>query len=141
MTNPINNWIQRISQPTEKLSGLSVCPYAKGADYEVIETDGSTIDPPPWDFELIIYKLPDHYTQQEVNDIASEYNKIYPTMVFLPDPKDRYTEIGGVQTNNGEYNLILCQWRDNLEKARSKLKSTNYYTHWTDEYLKEVLSQ
>lgn len=131
----------RITQPRQELGGLSVCPYAKGADYEIIETDGSTIDPPPWDFELIIYKLPDYYNQQEVNDIAAEYNKIYPDMVFLPDPRDKYTEINGVQTNNGEYNLILCQWRDNLNKARNKLKTTSYYTYWANEYLTEILSQ
>jgi len=137
----IEDWIIRISQTRQELGGFSVCPYAKGADYEVVETDGSTIDPPPWDFELIIYKLPDYYSEQEVCDIASEYNKIYPDMVFLPDPKDKYTEISGVQTNNGEHNLILCQWRDNLEKARSKLKSTTYYTYWANNYLEEILSQ
>ena len=137
----IDNWISRITQPRTELGGFSVCPYAKGSDYELIETDGSNIDPPPWDFELIIYKLPDHYSEQEVVDIANEYNKINPDMVFLPDPKDKYTEINGVQTNNGEYNLILCQWRDNLEKARSKLQTTTYYTYWASNYLQEILSQ
>jgi hypothetical protein len=135
----IESWIARISQPKEELGKFSVCPFANGADYQVTETDGSTIDPPPWDFELIIYKLPDHYSEQEVCDIALEYNKIYPDMVFLPDPRDRYTAINGVQTNNGEYNLILCQWRDNLNKAREKLQKTTYYTYWAEEYLKEIL--
>jgi hypothetical protein len=136
----INKWIHRISQPTDKLGGLSVCPYAKGAEYEIIETDGGNISPPPWDFELIIYKLPDNYSEFEVIAIAVEYNKIYPDMIFLPDPKDRYTEINSVQTNNGEYNLILCQWRDNLLKARSSLNKTSYYTFWTAEYLGEILN-
>jgi hypothetical protein len=136
----VEDWIQRISQPADKLGGFSVCPYAKGAEYEIIDTDGSTINPPPWDFELIIYKLPDYYSEQEVCDIASEYNKLYPDIVFLPDPKDRYTEINGVQTNNGEYNLILCQWRDNLNKTRDKLKNTSYYQYWAEDYLKEILS-
>jgi hypothetical protein len=84
--------------------------------------------------------LPLHYSETEVVDIANEYNKIYPDMVFLPDPKDRYTEINGVQTNNGNYNLILCQWRDKLDNARSKLQKTSYYTYWAEEYLKEILS-
>jgi hypothetical protein len=137
----IDNWISRITQPRTELGGFSVCPYAKGSDYELIETDGSNINPPPWYFELIIYKLTDHYSEQEVVDIANEYNKINPDMVFLPDPKDKYTEINGVQTNNGEYNLILCQWRDNLEKARSKLQTTTYYTYWASNYLQEILSQ
>ena len=136
----IENWIERITQPRTELGGMSVCPYAKGAEYELIETDGSDINPPPWDFELIIYKLPESYTIDEVFAIAEEYNKLYPELVFLPDPKDRDTYINGVQTNNGEHNLILCQWRDNLDKARGKLSNTSYYTHWSEDYLKEILS-
>lgn len=135
----IEDWIKRISKPADLLGGFSVCPFAKGADYSVHETDGSDICPPPWDFELMIYVLPSHYTADEVIAIAAEYNKIYTDVVFLPDPKDRYTEINGVQTNNGEYNIILCQWRDNLERARTKLKNTAYYTYWAEEYLKEIL--
>lgn len=136
----IEDWIKRITEPRQELNGFGVCPYAKGAEYELIETDGSDIDPPPWDFELIIYKLPQHYTTDEVVALANEYNKLYPELVFLPDPKDRDTYINGVQTNNGEFNLILCQWRDNLNKAREKLGATSYYTSWSEEYLKEILS-
>lgn len=135
----INNWIERIKQPREELGGMSVCPFAKSADYEIIETDGSDIDPPPWNFELIIYKLPDLYTVDELTAIANEYNNIFPDMVFLPDHKDKQTFISGVQTNNGTYNFILCQWRDNLETARSKLKKTNYYNFWDKDYLDEIL--
>ena len=136
----IESWIERISKPADLLGGFSVCPFAKGAEYSVHKTDGSDINPPPWDFELMIYVLPDHYTEEEVVAIANEYNKMYPDIVFLPDPKDRYTEINGVQTNNGEYNIILCQWRDNLDRARNKLKNTTYYTYWAEEYLNEILS-
>ena len=136
----IKDWVTRISKPTDALGGMSVCPYAKGAEYELIETDGSDISPPPWDFELIIYVLPIEYTEDEVVAIATEYNKLHPEIVFLPDPKDRYTEINGVQTNNGKYNLILCQWRDKLDNARTKLQNTSYYTYWAEEYLKEILS-
>jgi hypothetical protein len=136
----IKDWVERISKPTDLLGGFSVCPFAKGAEYSVLKTDGSDISPPPWDFELILYQLPDNYTIEEVNSIANEYNKIYPDLVFLPDPRDRYTEINGVQTNNGEYNLILCQWRDNLMKARDKLQKTTYYNHWASDYLEEILT-
>lgn len=140
MPNDIKDWITRISTPAKELGGMSVCPYAKGAEYQLIETDGSDIDPPPWDFELIIYKLPESYTVDDVFAIAKEYNTIFPDLVFLPDPKDRYTEINGVQSNNGKHNLILCQWRDNLNAAREKLQKTSYYTHWALEYLEEILT-
>jgi hypothetical protein len=136
----IEKWVEHISQPRSELGGFAVCPYAKKAEYQVVKTDGSDIEPPPWDFELIIYKLPDDYNEQEVLDIATEYNKIYPEMVFLPDPKSRHTDVGGVRSNNGADNLILCQWRDNLESAREKLRGTKYYSYWNEEYLKEILS-
>ena len=135
----IADWIERLAKPREELGGMSVCPFAKNSDYSIVETDSSDIDPPPWDFELIIYVLPKHYTTDEVITIANKYNNLYPDMVFLPDPKDRETFINGVQTNNSVHNIILCQWRNNLEKARSKLKNTTYYSYWTDRYLKEIL--
>ena len=135
----ITDWIERLAIRREELGGMSVCPFAKNSDYSIVETDSSVIDPPPWDFELIIYVLPKHYTTDEVITIANKYNNLYPDMVFLPDPKDRETFINGVQTNNGVHNIILCQWRDNLEKARSKLRNTTYYSFWTDAYLKEIL--
>jgi hypothetical protein len=119
---------------------MPICPYAKGSEFELIESDGGDISPPPWDFELIVYKLPDNYSVDELTDIATEYNNLFPEMIFLPDHKDRDTFINGVQTNNGKYNLILCQWRDNLEKARSKLSNTVYYSFWNEDYLKEILN-
>jgi hypothetical protein len=136
----IKDWIDRISKPSTKLEGFPVCPYAKGADYTIVNTDGSDIEPPPWAFDLYIYVLPDGYDEQTVIAIAAEYNRLYPDLVFLPDPKDRYTEINGVQTNNGEKNIILCQWRDDLMKAREKLSTTKYYQHWSEDYLNEILT-
>jgi hypothetical protein len=136
----IKNWITHISTPSDKLNNLSVCPYAKGAQYELIKTDGSDIDPPPWDFELIIYVFPENYTQEELTSIAIEYNALFKDLIFLPDHKDRHTVINGVQTNNGRHNIILCLWRDNLEKARLKLLNTAYYSFWSQDYLDEILS-
>lgn len=136
----LESWLDRISKPQEALGGMSACPFAKKAEFEVIETDGKDINPPPWDFELIIYKLPSEYTEEEIFNLSKECNNRFPELVFLPDPKGRYTEINGVQTNNGEYNLILCQWRDNLNTAREKLVKTGYYDYWTSDYLEEILS-
>jgi len=135
----INNWITHLSTKQVLLGGLSVCPFAKNSDFEIVVTDGSNIDPPPWDFELIIYVLPSNYTQEEVCAISQEYNKLNQDMIFLPDHKDRYTELNGIQTNNGKHNLILCQWRDNLNSAREKLANSTYYSFWDQDYLKEIL--
>ncbi len=135
----LTEWIKRITQPREELGGFPVCPYAKGIEFEIIETDGSDINPPPWDFELLVYKLPDSYSNEEVVDIALEYNKLFPDLVFLPDPKNRHTEINGIQTNNGMFNLILCQYREKLNNARKNLSKTSYYQYWSEQYLKEIL--
>lgn len=135
----IDVWINHLTSPSKNLGGFSVCPYAKGIEYEIVETDGSDIDPPPWDFELIIYILPDYYSSEELTNLAKEYNRIYSDLIFLSDHKDRKTYINGIQTNNGNYNLILCQYRDKLNKARDKLKNTVYYSFWDQSYLKEIL--
>lgn len=137
----IAEWIEKLSTKNILLGGMSVCPFAKNSNFEIVETDGSDINPPPWEFDLLIYHLPDNWTQEELIELASIYNKMMPMLVFLPDHKDRYTEINGIQTNNGKHNLLLCQWREELNKARSKLVSTNYYTFWDQEYLKEILEQ
>lgn len=135
----IDNWISHLTSPSKNLGGFSVCPYAKGIEYEIIETDGSDINPPPWDFELIIYVLPEYYSGDELSDLAKEYNRLYKDLIFLSDHKDRNTYINGIQTNNGIHNLILCQYRDKLNKARDKLKNTVYYDFWDQAYLKEIL--
>jgi hypothetical protein len=136
----IDSWIDHLSTKQIALGNYSVCPFAKKAGYEIIVTDGSNINPPPWDFELIIYKLPDEYTVEEITELASEYNNLYPEMVFLPDHKDRDTFINGVPTNNSKYNFILCQWRDNLQSARDGLEKTDYYSFWDSKYLEEILN-
>jgi len=137
----VDQWIEHLSTKQILLGGFSACPYSKNTEYEIIQINGDDIDPPPWNFELIIYVLPADYSEYEVIEISKLYNKIYTDLVFLPDPKDRYTEINGVQTNNGMHNFILCQWRDNLNEARSKLINTPYYSFWSEEYLTEILNQ
>lgn len=136
----ISNWIEQLSVKHVVLGNFSVCPFARSAEYEIIETDGSDIAPPPRVFDLIIYVLPDKWTQEELFELSEVYNTMHPKLVFLPDHKDRYTAIKDVQTNNGRYNLILCQWRDELNSAREKLAKTDYYSFWDNDYLKEILN-
>lgn len=137
----INNWIKYISKPRDELGGMPVCPFASSSSLSIVDTDGSDVNPPTEDFDIIIYRFPEHYTIKKLNDLAKEYNVSYPEMIFLPDHKDRVTFINRVQTNNGKYNLILCQPKAKLEAARAKLKNTKYYSYWEKEYLKEILNK
>lgn len=136
----ISKWVDYVSTKQEALGNFPICPFSKHATYEIIESNGYDIEPPPWDFELIIYKLPENLLFEDLVSIANEYNLLYPDLVFLPDG-NRHTEINGVQTNNGKHNLLLCQYRSKLQDARNKLKNTNYYSYWNEEYLKEILNQ
>lgn len=134
----IDKWISRITKKQKRLEGLAVCPFAVKSSYELVITDGKDINPLP-DAEITVYVLPQHHSQEDLAQLANEYNNKMPELVFLPDHKDRRTEINGVQTNNGTHNLILCQRRTDLCEARSKLKNTNYYEFWNKEYLEEIL--
>jgi hypothetical protein len=135
----IEGWIKHLSIKQVLIGGLPICPFAQKATYEIVETDGTDINPPNTDFELIIYKLPDELQQEDFFKLAENCNKKFKKLLFLPDYKDRKTSITGVQTNNGKYNLLMCQPRDSINLAREKLRKTNYYSYWDQTYFEEIL--
>lgn len=137
----ILEWISSISKTRSELGGLAVCPFAKKAKYKIIELSDENINPDFSTVEVIIYILDSNYTFIEIDKIAKKYNNQFPSLVFLPDSKDRYSHINGVQSNNTKYNLMLCQQRSELQVGRDKLLKTSYYTHWDEDYLKEILEQ
>lgn len=138
-TNNIKDWIARISLPSDKIGGMSVCPFAKNAKYIVLETRLADIKLPTEHFEVCIFCILDDVTVEELDHWCKQLSVEYPDMTFLPDHKDRDTFINGVPTNNGKHNLILCQWTSHLSAAREKLAKTHYYDHWDEAYLKEIL--
>lgn len=134
----MDRWIEHLSVPQENLGNMPICPYAKSAKYKLIYADLDNIEIPAIDFELVIFVLPEYVTEDELHNVCKSYNELYENYIFLPDPKDRVTIIAGIQTNNGQYNLILCQPKDKLLKARQSLANTKYYTYWSADYLKEI---
>ena len=137
----IATWIDALSIPRPELDNMPVCPFAKKAKYKIIELSDEKINPDFSTVEVIIYILDSNYTFIEIDEIAKEYNNQFPSLVFLPDSKDRYSHINGVQSNNTKYNIMLCQQRSELQVGRDKLLKTSYYTHWDEDYLKEILEQ
>jgi hypothetical protein len=141
MHDHIKSWINKLSNPHSELGGYSACPFAKSAVYEILQVNNENdIIPPSESFELIIYVLPQTLSEEELFEMVSNLKIKYPQYIFLPDHNQRSTFINGVQTNNGKFNLILCQWRRDLEDARNKLSKTKYYSFWDEEYLKEIKS-
>ena len=78
------------------------------------------------------------FRREELSEHCERLAELYPDMIFLPD-STRETFINGVQTNNGKYNLILCQSKKKLLDARRQLAKTDYYTFWDPEYLREIV--
>lgn len=145
MQSHIKLWIQHLSKPQKNLSGLSVCPYAAQARYKIIDRVKKPIK---FDkdvkllekFDVLIYLKEFRIKKKKMYALCDQLNEQHKEHIFLPDHWDEETQIKGVRTNNGLYNLILCQKRSKLENARKFLKSKKYYSYWNKKYLKEVLS-
>ena len=134
----ILEWIRKLSEIRPELGNFAICPYASKANYTIVDEKLSQIVPNN-DFDVIIYVVEDNISAQFLYDAVDDYNRNYPDYKFIADHGKTKTYIQGIQTSNGKYNLVLCQPRKELTEARKKLAKTNYYDHWEQNYLEEVL--
>ena len=134
----ILNWIREISKIRPELGNFAICPYASGANFSIQEQKLSQIVPNS-DFDVIINIVEDDIDANSLYDAVDDYNQNYSDYKFIADHGKTNTYIQGIQTNNGKYNLVLCQSRNELTEAREKLAKTNYYDYWDKNYLEEVL--
>ena len=134
----ILHWIAQLSKIRPELGNFAICPYASKANYKIVEEKLSQIVPNP-DYDVIIYVVEDNMSAQFLYDAVDDYNRNYSDYKFIADHGKTKTYIQGIQTSNGKYNLVLCQPRQELTEARKKLAKTNYYDHWEQNYLEEVL--
>jgi len=139
-TRYILHWIDQLSKIRPELGNFAICPYALNANYQIIEQKLCEIVPKP-DYDVAIYIVESQIDAQYLYDAVDDYNRNYPDYKFLADHGNTKTYIQGVQTNNGKYNLVLCQLRKKLTEARKKLAKTDYYSYWDEDYLKEVLEE
>ena len=137
-TRYILHWIDQLSKIRPELGNFAICPYALNANYQIIEQKLCEIVPKP-DYDVAIYIVESQIDAQYLYDAVDDYNRNYPDYKFLADHGNTKTYIQGVQTNNGKYNLVLCQLRKKLTEARKKLAKTTYYDYWDKNYLEEVL--
>ena len=134
----ILHWISQISKIRPELGNFSICPYASGANFSIQEQKLHQIVPNR-DFDVIINIVEEEIDANFLYDAVDDYNRNYPDYKFIADHGKTKTYIQGIQTNNGKYNLVLCQPRKELTEARKKLAKTNYYDYWDKNYLEEVL--
>ena len=134
----ILHWIQEISKIRPELGNFSICPYASGANFCIQQQKLCKIVPNS-DYDVIINIVEDDIDADSLYNAVDDYNRNYPNYKFIADHAKTKTYIQGIQTNNGKYNLVLCQPRNELTEARKKLAKTKYYDYWDKNYLKEVL--
>ena len=135
----IDEWVEKISKIHPELNGFAVCPYAKSAKYTIINCRIEDIIPVTG-YDVVFYVVEDYLDLQAIQYWVNFYNQLYVKYVFLEDHADYDTYINGIQTNNGKYNLILMQNTQKLHNSREILSVTKYYTHWSDDMLREILA-
>ena len=134
----ILHWVKQLSKLRPEIGNFSICPYASGANFQIIEEKLYKITPNS-EYDVIIYVVEDDISADFLYDAVDDYNRNYPEYRFIADHGKTKTYIQGIQTGNGKYNLVLCQPREELTEARKKLAKTNYYDYWNKNYLEEVL--
>jgi hypothetical protein len=131
VTKDIQDWILGLTKPKRELGRFATCPYAQFAKYQIESRSISDLAPIAG-VEVAIFVLEDSLTLKDLTDACRTLNEDYPDYIFLDDHKDDPSFINGVQTNNGKYNLILCQNKERLSKARKSLHETKYYSYWEE---------
>ena len=138
--NYILRWIKQLSEIRPELGNFAVCPYASQAKFIILDEELRKVRP-RMGWEVVIYAVEDDHDADFLYAMVDDYNRVYKKYKFIADHRKSKTFINGVQTNNGKYNLVLCQPRKELTEARKKLGKTNYYDYWDENYLQEVLEE
>jgi len=134
----VREWIKNISVKREELGGYSICPYAFSASVIIEERALSNVTLIKG-ADVVIFIVEDDVTVASMLQKVDELNMTYRDYIWLDDHKEETTFINGVQSNFGKANLILCQHRDKLLKARADLSKTDYYKYWSDEMYNRIV--
>lgn len=140
----IRKWVTKIAKPQKKLNGHSICPFASyktKIKYIEVSEDIDYIDFDFTEAEVMFLCFNDDVSEEFLKNKCTFFSKKYEHLVFLSNHRKRKTYINGIQTNDINKNLILCQDKNKLLKAREALNKTDYYSFWSEEYLKEILGK
>lgn len=134
----IRQWIARLIAPQKSLGNFPICPFASLAKFKIEECfDGDIV--PFNEVQVVIFIMHDRLTIQDLQLKCTKLNTLYPEYIFLDDHKDEDSYIGDVKTNNGMYNLIIVQKKEELLSARKILHKTEYYKYWSEEFYNHIM--
>jgi hypothetical protein len=154
LVSKLDYWINTVlSQPNRAFGSLPACPYAKQAwmDNKVTvkectgwleaysEIHTLDVDFSEKDVCLLVFK-PDITPELLSNNVAylNQFWSKSDYLTILEDHPDEREEVMEFNLNFGEHCLLFVQNRMKLQKARAELEKRGYYTHFTEEYKKEV---
>ena len=138
VSKEIYEWIEYVITPRDELGAMCICPFAKQAKVNISHTILSDITPKEG-VDVAIFVVGDDITYDVLIDARNELNRKYKEYIFLEDHMDDPSYINGVQSNFGRANLILCQKRDELLRARNTLGKTEYYKYWSKEMYRSIV--
>ena len=89
----------------------------------------------------LIYGCPKKFTKEWLSSFCGKHKdkaKSRDLWLFWDHP-DQINKIGDIETNNKEYGVILIQPLKELNKYSDKLKKSNYYDYWDEDYYNAIV--
>lgn len=153
MRQALVDWILRISEGQEQLSGLPICPYAKQAyvsntyyigetNYESIQDDVANSDLKTYQVVILYYSDYQKYTVDELSNKTKKLNEQYnkeDIVILDNDPREPLI-LNNVQTTFDDCYLWILQPLRDLNEKSSMLRKTKYYNFWNAKQLAEVVT-
>jgi hypothetical protein len=153
----IQQWMRHLQAKCEQFSNMPICPFAKLTDnsaglgvteitcndnpHAVLIALGEAWEHKPHRVTVIIDR-----TGSSLDEMVSICDSVNCALhsrgkdvVVMTDFVAKPLVIGGVETGNGRFNLYLMQGASELNAARQKLRSTDYYKLWTPEDIATVI--
>jgi hypothetical protein len=153
VTDAILTWLKEfIEKPHPSLGGWSPCPFARQARLNKtyrIEQGTNIVDDgvklaDEWDEskEVVIFWYENSLSADDVTNLTLQLNQtIMPkNMVALAGHPNLEETINGIDMRFGLCPIIVLQRLDKLNQAADQLKSKDYYNHWSQEELDNIVS-
>ena len=150
----ILNWIVNfVEQGNPKLGGRSPCPFARRSRLEnrlnVLEGCDLFNDITgliqTWDdsHDVVVFVYDkEKYIVDELSTYIKQLNTHHALpkdILILEDHPDDPEMVNGVNMNQGQYILVLCQRFSKVNLASAELKEQGYYDLWSKEYYDYVV--
>ena len=153
MIENLKKWFDHLIIPREELSNMPICPFAKTAistgQYSIEETTLDTIPFQASTANVQVYKVCifylTNYQEYEVEALEVKTKILNRTLlqtgkvILDNDPRNPFV-INGVTTTFPDCYLWIVQDLADLTSKSNSLKFTDYYKHWTQKQIDEVVT-